>query len=591
MSQIDTMLMFNVSLFLSGFVKLVGTIITIGIVSPYALVSFVPLMLILWFLQRFFRATSRELKRLDAISRSPVYAHFTESLDGMSSIRAYGAQDRMSAANATKLDANQNIYMISMSTNRWLSIRLEFLGALMVFSSAAFAIFNKQQPALVGLSLSYALSITTQMMMAVRLSTETENSFNAVERVEHYGNMKAEASWEDGDHKPSSPDWPKEGAVSLRNLEMKYRDDGETILKGLTLDIKAGEKIGVVGRTGAGKSTLFQALFRIAEASGGSVLFDGEDISRYGLHTARKAVSIIPQEPTLFSGTVLSNLDPFNEYKDDAPLIEALKKAQLGKAVLGHPLKLRMPVTEGGENFSVGQRQLLCLARALLRKTRILVVDEATANVDMETDALIQQTIRANFSDRTTLTIAHRLNSIIDSDRVLVLDHGKILELDTPQALLSNPASEFSSMVRETGPKNEAYLRRVAMGEVDIAGELETRARRASTVIAARPPVLTEAAKRGEKHIAFEHAIETAMDGVKSRHHAAWETEHRRYGLTKRVWLGHMYNLLDNLHEVTLSAMEEDEFKHADVAEEAVGRLGLGDSAVGHLSAIGASDD
>lgn len=292
----------------------------------------------------------------------------------MTSIRAYGAQDRMTRANASKLDTNQSVHLVHMTTNRWLSIRLEILGGLMLFSAAAFALFNKQPSGLLGLSMSYALSITTQLMMMVRMSTETENSFNAVERVESYGKIPSEAEEVIEHHRPPSA-WPKEGTIQLKDLRMSYRPGGPDVLKGLTINIGAHEKIGVAGRTGAGKSTLFQALFRIAEAKDGSVSFDGENIAQYGLHDVRRALSIIPQEPVLFSGTLRSNLDPFDQIADDAEIMAALDKAQLRKLCESHPLGLSMPVAENGENFSVGQRQLVCLARALLNPAKILVVE------------------------------------------------------------------------------------------------------------------------------------------------------------------------------------------------------------------------
>jgi len=379
MSSMDTQLMFAVSLFLSGTVRLFGTLTIIAIVSPYAIVTFVPVFFAFYFVQRLFRASSRELKRLDSISRSPVYAHFTETLDGMATIRAFhGATGRMVTANEAKLDRNQAVYLVHMTANRWLSLRLEFLGGLMILAAAVFAILSNENGELVGLSLSYALTITSGLNMVVRMSTETENAFNAVERVEEYTKLEQERP---PVTKVNPDNWPSEGRIEMKNVVLRYRKHLDPVLNGLNLVIQAGHKVGVAGRTGAGKSTMFQALFRIAEIdAGGSITFDGVDIGTVGLDTLRKKLAIIPQNPVLYSGTVRSNLDPFNEY-EDVQLWDALQRAQLHKVVSESPAKLEMPVSAGGENFSVGQRQLICLARALLRKSKILVVDEATGTL------------------------------------------------------------------------------------------------------------------------------------------------------------------------------------------------------------------
>lgn len=375
-------------------------------------------------IQKFYRGASVQLKRLEAVSRSPVYAHFTESLSGMATVRAYQAQSRMVVSNSMKVNINQKIYILSMTANRWLSIRLEFLGALLILLAAINCVIlrNSLSASSAGIAMAYALQLTTQLNMLVRFTTDMESSFNSVERVQEYTNIELEA--ERHTETNLDPSWPAKGKIDVENLVVSYRLGLPPILKGITFTIQPLQKIGVCGRTGAGKSSLFQALFRMMEATSGNILFDGVDIATVGVEDLRNAISIIPQDPVLFSGTLRFNLDPFDQYTD-SQLWEALEKSSLKEYLIRKGEKLTMKVSEGGENFSVGQRQLLCLARALIRKTKILVLDEATANVDVETDALIQRTIRENFNDRSTLTIAHRLNTIIDCDMILVLELGR----------------------------------------------------------------------------------------------------------------------------------------------------------------------
>lgn len=465
MGVVDNMLMFILLMVGRVIFQMMGMFIIIGINTSYVLVPFIPIMMIFYSLQNFFRTTAVQLKRVDAVTRSPVYAHFTECLGGMSTIRSYIAQARMSDVNAARLDINLKASILTFSANRWLSIRLEVLGAFLILATALNCVVLRGsiEPAAAGVSMSYALQITSTMNMLVRIATEMEASFNAVERVQEYTATPPEAAKQSTLENKPPENWPDSGKVNIDELVMSYTPDKPPVLKGLTVEIKGGEKIGVCGRTGAGKSSLFQALFRMMEPTSGCLKFDDIDICKLGLDDVRNAISIIPQEPVLFSGTLRFNLDPFDSYTD-LELWSALEKASLKEFLVLHGYDLSMKVQEGGENFSVGQRQLVCLARALLKKTKLLVLDEATANVDLETDALIQRTIKENFNDRTTLTIAHRLNTIIDCDRILVMELGKVKEYDTPQALLSNDRGEFASMVRDTGTENCKQLHDIAFG-------------------------------------------------------------------------------------------------------------------------------
>nr|CAD7593713.1 unnamed protein product [Timema genevievae] len=389
--------------------------------------------------ERFYVATSRQLKRLESISRSPIYSHFGESVTGAPTIRAYRVQDRFIHESEEKVDFNQVCYFPGIIANRWLAVRLEMIGNCIIFFASLFAVLGREtmNPGTVGLSISYALQITQTLNWLVRMTSDVETNIVAVERIKEYAEYTQEAPWENPNC-PVPEQWPETG------------------------------KVGIVGRTGAGKSSLTLGLFRIIEAAGGSIHIDGLDISRLGLHTLRSKLTIIPQtlirfkdlninldvlslkDPVLFSGTLRQNLDPFGRLSDE-DVWAALEHAHLKAFVKGLPAGLNHQVTEGGENLSVGQRQLICLARALLRKTKVLILDEATAAVDLETDDLIQRTIRIEFKNSTVLTIAHRLNTILDSDRVIVLDKGRVVEFDKPEILLQDKNSIFHGMAKDAG--------------------------------------------------------------------------------------------------------------------------------------------
>ncbi|XP_044944139.1 multidrug resistance-associated protein 1-like isoform X3 [Mustela putorius furo] len=379
----------------------IGTVLVIGGALPLFILGVIPLMFLYLTIQRYYVASSRQIRRLAGASRSPIISHFSETLSGVSTIRAFGHEQRFIQQNKEVVNENLVCFYNNVISNRWLSVRLEFLGNLMVFFAALLAVLAGKSidSAIVGLSISYALNITQSLNFWVRKACEIETNAVSIERVCEYENMDKE--------------------------------------------------IGIVGRTGAGKSTLSNCLFRIVERSGGKIIIDGIDISTIGLHDLRGRLNIIPQDPVLFSGTLQMNLDPLDKYSD-RELWEVLELCHLKDFVQSLPKKLLHEISEGGENLSVGQRQLVCLARALLRKTKILILDEATASIDFETDTLVQTTIRKEFSDCTILTIAHRLHSIIDSDRVLVLDSGRITEFETPQNLICQKGL-FFEMLTEAG--------------------------------------------------------------------------------------------------------------------------------------------
>uniref|UniRef100_A0A182RBJ2 ABC-type glutathione-S-conjugate transporter n=1 Tax=Anopheles funestus TaxID=62324 RepID=A0A182RBJ2_ANOFN len=429
----------------------VATLVVISISTPIFAAVIVPIGILYYAVQRFYVATSRQLKRLESVSRSPIYSHFGETIQGVQTIRAYSVQDRFITESDEKVDSNQLCYCPSIIANRWLAVRLEMVGNLIILFAGLFAVLGREtmNAGLVGLSVSYALQITQTLNWLVRMTSDVETNIVAVERIKEYGETKQEAAWE----VPNSTlprDWPEQGTVEFRDFQVRYREGLELVLRGISFTVNGGEKVGIVGRTGAGKSSLTLALFRIIESSGGSIVIDGQDISKLGLHSLRSRLTIIPQDPVLFSGTLRINLDPFNAHSDD-DIWKALEHAHLKAFVKGLTAGINHEVTEGGENLSVGQRQLICLARALLRKTKVLILDEATAAVDLETDDLIQRTIRTEFKDCTVLTIAHRLNTIMDSDKVIVLDKGQIVEFAPPTELLQSKNTAFYSMAKDAG--------------------------------------------------------------------------------------------------------------------------------------------
>uniref|UniRef100_A0A669C2V6 ATP-binding cassette, sub-family C (CFTR/MRP), member 2 n=1 Tax=Oreochromis niloticus TaxID=8128 RepID=A0A669C2V6_ORENI len=429
--------------------SVLGTVFVICLVTPFFAIVIIPLALIYFFVQRFYIATSRQLRRLDSVSRSPIYSHFGETVSGLSVIRAYKHQDRFLKHNEVTIDENLKSIYLRIVSDRWLAIRLEFVGNLVVFFAALFAVISRDSidSNVVGLSVSYALNVTQTLNWLVMTTSALETNIVAVERVNEYTQLKNEADWVTDTRPPQM--WPEAGRVQFENFKVRYRPELDLVLHGITCDIDSTEKIGIVGRTGAGKSSLTNCLFRIIEAAEGCIRIDDVDISTIGLHDLRNRLTIIPQDPVLFSGSLRMNLDPFDKFSDEE-IWRVLELSHLQSYVSGLQEGLQHKVAEGGENLSVGQRQLLCLARALLRKSRILILDEATAAVDLETDNLIQNTIHKEFSDCTVLTIAHRLHSIMDSSRVMVLDAGKILEFDSPSNLLEKEG-HFYAMAKDAG--------------------------------------------------------------------------------------------------------------------------------------------
>uniref|UniRef100_A0A8C9WQX2 ATP-binding cassette, sub-family C (CFTR/MRP), member 10 n=1 Tax=Scleropages formosus TaxID=113540 RepID=A0A8C9WQX2_SCLFO len=445
--SVDDMLPFVLNILLANIFGLLGMIVMMSYGLPWILLLLLPLGVLYYKIQHFYRHTSRELKRLYAITLSPIYTHFSETLTGLCTIRASCSSLRFEEENESRLERNQRCLFAGNAAMQWLDIRLQMIGVLVVTGLSVIAIIQHQAKSidtgLVGLSLSYALSITGLLSGLIFSFTQMETQMISVERTEEYS-TDIPAEPQHGSLEVSSL-WPEHGQVEFQKAVLVYRSGLPNALDELSVVIQAGEKVGVVGRTGSGKSTMFLALFRMLELSSGKILVDKVDISKMGLEQLRSKLAIIPQDPFLFSGTVRENLDPCGIHSD-AQLLDVLEQCHLMQAV-NRMGGLNAEVGEKGKSLSVGQRQLLCLARALLTQAKILCIDEATASVDQQTDKLLQQTIREKFKDRTVLTIAHRINTIMDSDKVLVMHAGKAVEFDTPEVLMQREDSIFYKLI------------------------------------------------------------------------------------------------------------------------------------------------
>ncbi|KAI5959813.1 YCF1 [Candida pseudojiufengensis] len=473
------------NMFFSNLIKVTLTIVVICFSTWQFIFLILPLGFLYIYYQQYYLRTSRELRRLDSVSRSPIFANFQESLVGISTIRAYGKEDRFKFLNQSRVDENMKAYHPAINANRWLAVRLEFLGSIIILGSAGLSILTLSNghltAGLVGLSVSYALQITQSLNWIVRMTVEVETNIVAVERCLEYSNLKSEAPEIIPNHRPPTS-WPQQGEIKFQNYSTKYRPELDLVLKDINIDIKPKQKIGIVGRTGAGKSSITLALFRIIEAFDGDIIIDKIQTNTIGLYDLRSRLSIIPQDSQVFEGTIRSNLDPTDEYTDEQ-IWKALSLSHLKDHVekmfnereteddnrgqgqqqqtveekdeINSPLDVK--ITEGGSNLSVGQRQLMCLARVLLKMndSTILVLDEATSSIDQSTDRIIQQTIRTEFKNKTIITIAHRIDTILDSDKILVLDKGKVAEFDTPENLLKNKNSLFYALCKEGGFVND----------------------------------------------------------------------------------------------------------------------------------------
>ncbi|KAJ6840809.1 putative ABC transporter C family member 15 isoform X1 [Iris pallida] len=426
---------------------------TIGVMSQVAwpvFALFVPVTAICLLYQRYYIPTARELARLSGIQRAPILHHFAESLTGAATIRAFGQEDRFTNANLILIDNHSRPWFHNVSAMEWLSFRLNMLSNFVFAFSLVLLVSLPEgfiNPSIAGLAVTYGLNLNSQLASIIWNICNAENKMISVERILQYSRIPSEAPLVVESCRPPN-NWPEVGTICFQNLQVRYAEHLPSVLKNITCTIPGRKKVGVVGRTGSGKSTLIQALFRIVEPREGTIVIDNVDVCKIGLHDLRSRLSIIPQDPTMFEGSVRGNLDPLKEYSDQR-IWEVLDKCQLGDIIRQNEKKLDSAVVENGENWSVGQRQLFCLGRALLKKSSILVLDEATASIDSATDGIIQETIRQEFEGCTVLTIAHRIHTVVDSDLILVLSEGRVLEYDTPAKLLEQENSSFSKLIKE----------------------------------------------------------------------------------------------------------------------------------------------
>ncbi|XP_056008627.1 ATP-binding cassette sub-family C member 3-like [Ostrea edulis] len=448
MEVVDTMLPLNLENLIFCIISTLGVLAAITYSVHWFLLVVIPLGVIYYLIMSFHLPSSRQLRRIISTNRSPIYSYFSETLAGASVIRAFGKENQFMIEMQRRINDFHQADWLDIAITSWRSLYIEMLGCLVILATCIIAVGTKDSisPGIAGLSVSYSLTIILSMNWFVYVFTLVETSAVSVERIAEYTEKESENDLINVDHRPSE-DWPGQGQVTLSSYSTRYRSQLDLVLRNINVTIKPGEKVGIVGRTGAGKSSLALALFRLIEPVSGNIEIDGERLTDLGLHDCRSKLTILPQDPVLFSGTLRMNVDPMDEYTDEE-IWNALEHAHLKSYVLSLSTGLDSECGESGENLSVGQKQLVCLARSLLRKTKILILDEATAAVDLETDDLIQRTIREEFRECTVLTIAHRLNTVMDYDRIMVLDKGCVLEYDTPQNLLADDKSMFHELAK-----------------------------------------------------------------------------------------------------------------------------------------------
>ncbi|XP_061352670.1 ABC transporter C family member 5-like isoform X1 [Gastrolobium bilobum] len=448
-SVVDLDIPFRLGGFASTTIQLIGIVAVMTDVTWQVLLLVVPMAGVCLWMQKYYMASSRELVRIVSIQKSPIIHLFGESIAGAATIRGFGQEKRFMKRNLYLLDCFARPFFCSLAAIEWLCLRMELLSTFVfAFCMVLLVSFphGSIDPSMAGLAVTYGLNLNARLSRWILSFCKLENKIISIERIYQYSQVPSEApAIIEDSHPPSS--WPENGTIQLIDLKVRYKESLPLVLRGISCTFPGGKKIGIVGRTGSGKSTLIQALFRLVEPASGSILIDNINISGIGLHDLRSHLSIIPQDPTLFEGTIRGNLDPLEEHSDKE-IWEALDKSQLGE-IREKGQKLETPVLENGDNWSVGQRQLVSLGRALLKKSKILVLDEATASVDTATDNLIQKIIRKEFKDCTVCTIAHRIPTVIDSDLVLVLSDGRVAEFDTPLRLLEDKSSMFLKLVSE----------------------------------------------------------------------------------------------------------------------------------------------
>lgn len=464
-------------LFLFPLATIIGIVILCICYLPWFAIAVPFLSFAFVFVANFYQGSSREIKRLEAVQRSLVYNNFNETLSGMSTIKAYKVEETFIEKNDRYLNKMNEAYYVSIANQRWLGVHLDIIASIFALIICLLCITDQFHisASSTGLLLSYVIQIVGLLSLTIRSMTQVENEMNSVERLHQYAfHLPQEGAYKKPESKPPA-EWPPSGYIQFNNVSLKYRDHLPTVLKNLNFSVYPGEKVGICGRTGAGKSSIMSALYRLVELNEGSIIIDGLNIAEMGLYDLRSKLSIIPQDPVLFQGTIRRNLDPFNESTDeklwdalrrsgliDASQISKIKNTKLDQnRNIGHDslhkFHLDQLVADDGSNFSLGERQLIALARAMVRNSKILILDEATSSVDYETDAKIQETIVNEFSHCTILCIAHRLKTILHYDRILVMDKGSLIEKGTPYNLFTDRNGVFRQMCDKTNIIDEDF--------------------------------------------------------------------------------------------------------------------------------------
>ncbi|XP_009786237.1 ABC transporter C family member 10 [Nicotiana tabacum] len=450
LSIVDLDIPFNLVFAFGATTNFYSNLTVLAVVTWQVLVISIPMVCLAIQLQKYYYASAKELMRINGTTKSFVANHLAESIAGSVTIRAFKEEDRFFMKTFELIDINASPFFLNFAANEWLIQRLETISAIVLASSALCMVLlppGTFSSGFIGMALSYGLSLNMSLVFSIQNQCTLANYIISVERLNQYMHIPSEAPEIVKENRPPV-NWPTRGKVEIQDLQIRYREDSPLVLRGITCTFEGGHKIGIVGRTGSGKTTLIGALFRLVEPAGGRILVDGIDISKIGLHDLRSRFGIIPQDPTLFNGTVRYNLDPLCQHTDDE-MWEVLGKCQLKEAVEEKEKGLDSLVVEDGSNWSMGQRQLFCLGRALLRKAKILVLDEATASIDNATDMILQKTIRTEFANSTVITVAHRIPTVMDCTMVLAISDGKLVEYDEPMKLMKNEGSLFGQLVKE----------------------------------------------------------------------------------------------------------------------------------------------
>ncbi|XP_036922273.1 ATP-binding cassette sub-family C member 12 [Sturnira hondurensis] len=448
MDELDVRLPFHTENFLQQLFMVLSILLILGAVFPAVLLVLAVLAVGFCILFRVFHRGVQELKKAENNSRAPWFSHITSSVQGLGVIHAYGRKEDCISRFKELNDENSSHLLYFNCALRWFALRMDILMNIVTFVVALLVIlsFPTISASSKGLSLSYIIQLSGLLQVCVRTATETQAKFTSVELFREYISTCVPESTQPLQVGTCPQDWPSRGEITFRDYQMRYRENTPLVLNGLNLNIQSGQTVGIVGRTGSGKSSLGVALFRLVEPAGGAILIDEVDICTVGLEDLRTRLTVIPQDPVLFVGTVRYNLDPFERHTDET-LWQVLERTFMRDTIMKLPEKLEAEVTENGENFSVGERQLLCMARALLRDSKIVLLDEATASMDSKTDSLLQSTVKEAFEGCTVLTIAHRLNTVLNCDLVLVMDSGKVVEFDQPEVLAEKPESAFALLL------------------------------------------------------------------------------------------------------------------------------------------------